>query len=63
MGKPLLIVLAIIMAVVGLVWIFQGLNLIKGSFMTGQIFWTIIGIIVLALGGGIFWFATRKTVK
>lgn len=63
MGKPLLIILALIMALVGLIWIFQGLNVIKGSFMTGQIFWTFVGIVVLAAAGGLFWFANRKPIR
>jgi hypothetical protein len=32
---------------VGLVWIGQGLNLIKGSFMTGQLQWAVVGLVLL----------------
>ncbi len=38
------------MAVIGLVWILQGVGLLPGSFMTGQIVWAIIGVAVLAIG-------------
>ena len=35
---------------VGGVWIGQGLNLIPGSFMTGNRMWFYIGLLVVALG-------------
>jgi len=38
------IVLAVIMLLVGGVWIGQGLGFIKGSFMTGDMHWFWIGI-------------------
>jgi hypothetical protein len=45
------IVLAVIMLLVGAVWIGQGLGYIKGSFMTGDMrwFWVGIGLVVGAL--------------
>jgi len=45
------LVLAIVLAVVGLVWIGQGLALIKGSAMSGSSFWAVVGAILLALAG------------
>jgi len=36
--------------VVGGVWFFQGIGVLKGSFMTGQGFWTVIGVILFVLG-------------
>jgi len=41
------LIVGVIMCLIGLVWFFQGLNVIKGSFMTGQIIWTIIGAAVI----------------
>ena len=38
------IVLAVIMLLVGVVWIGQGLGYIKGSFMTGEMFWFWVGV-------------------
>ncbi len=58
--KPALFVVAAIMAVIGLVWIFQGVGVLPGSFMTGQILWTYIGIVVLLVAGGLFWFGSRR---
>jgi hypothetical protein len=39
---------------VGGVWIAQGSGKLKGSFMTGESRWTVIGVIVLAVGLGLF---------
>jgi hypothetical protein len=35
---------------VGLVWFGQGVGLIGGSFMTGQGFWAVMGVISMILG-------------
>ena len=39
--------LAVVLAVVGVVWIGQGLGYIGGSFMTRELKWAVIGAIVL----------------
>ncbi len=46
---------ATIVLLVGLVWILQGANVLKGSFMTGQSLWLYIGIAVVILALGAFW--------
>ena len=38
-------VLAVLLLVVGAVWIGQGIGIIKGSFMTGEGVWAVIGSI------------------
>jgi hypothetical protein len=35
---------------VGLVWLGQGIGWIPGSFMTGSVFWAIIGAIAVIVG-------------
>lgn len=47
---PVIVVLRAVLLLVGLVWMGQGLNLIPGSFMTGDPKWFVIGA-VCALGG------------
>lgn len=37
----------------GVVWILQGINVLPGSFMTGQTQWAVYGGIVLAAGIGL----------
>ena len=43
------LVLAAVLALVGLVWLGQGLGFIGGSFMTGSLFWAAVGAALLAL--------------
>lgn len=43
--------LAIILALVGLVWIGQGLAVIKGSAMSGSSFWAVVGAALIVLAG------------
>ena len=45
-----LIVVGLTAVAVGLVWIGQGLNLIPGSVMTGNLTWFWVGIVVLVIG-------------
>ena len=44
----------------GLVWILQGVNILPGSYMTGDPQWAINGAITMIIGAVIFWFANRK---
>jgi len=55
-----LIVLAVLLVLVGLVWIGQGLGYIKGSFMTGDTKWFAIGIAMVVVGAGIGFGALRQ---
>jgi hypothetical protein len=45
------LVLALILALVGLVWIGQGLALIKGGAMSGSSFWAVVGAVLLVAAG------------
>ncbi len=44
----------------GIVWILQGVNVLPGSFMTGQPFWTWMGILSAIVGGMILYFGLRR---
>jgi hypothetical protein len=46
--RPSRLVIAAVLALVGLVWIGQGLGFIGGSFMTGSPFWAAVGVALLA---------------
>jgi hypothetical protein len=46
-------VLGFICVFIGFIWFFQGLGVIKGSFMTSSSFWAIVGVIVALIGGGL----------
>jgi hypothetical protein len=44
------VVLGVILVLIGLVWIGQGLGFVKGSFMTGAMIWTWIGVATAVVG-------------
>jgi hypothetical protein len=46
--RPSRLVTALILALVGLVWLAQGLDLIGGSAMSGSGFWAVIGLVLVA---------------
>ena len=48
--KIVLNILGVLMVLMGAVWFLQGINILPGSFMTGQIKWAVYGA-CLAVGG------------
>lgn len=53
-------IIAIVVAALGAVWMLQGLNVIGGSFMTGQSTWSYIGAICLVAGLAALWWLRRR---
>jgi hypothetical protein len=51
--RPLPLVVAVILALVGLVWIGQGTGVIAGSAMSGTGSWAVVGLLSLVLAIGI----------
>jgi hypothetical protein len=49
------LLVAIVLVLIGLVWIGQGIGLVGGSFMTGQGSWAVIGSVILVVGLAILW--------
>jgi hypothetical protein len=45
---------------VGIIWFFQGINVLLGSFMTGQPLYAVLGVILAAVGGVLLFLANRK---
>ncbi len=58
--KILLSILGVLFIQVGAVWIFQGVNNLPGSFMTGQIQWAINGVFCVIVGAAWLYFANRR---
>jgi len=54
-----LLIVGGLIALVGLVWFLQGIGILPGSFMTGQAFWAIMGVICLAVGGALVFAGVR----
>lgn len=48
--KTVLNVLGVTGVILGAIWFLQGINLLPGSFMTGQIQWAINGAIAFVAG-------------
>jgi hypothetical protein len=44
----------------GSVFFLQGINVLPGSYMTGQVEWAVIGGIMIALGAGTLFFTRRR---
>ena len=51
--------LGALLAVIGGVWFLQGINVLPGSFMTGQMQWAIYGGIAFVIGVVLFIAARR----
>ena len=49
----------VVLLLVGIVWVGQGLNLIGGSFMSGQVVWLGIGCLCLLAGLAVLVWAWR----
>lgn len=52
-------VIAILLFLAGLVWLLQGVNILPGSYMTGDPQWAINGGIAMLIGGIVLYFARR----
>jgi len=48
-----LIIVGGLVALMGAVWLLQGIGILPGSFMTGQTFWAVMGVVFLAVGGSL----------
>ena len=52
----------IVLLLVGCVWFLQGINILPGSFMTGQTKWAVYGGLLLVAGIGLLIAANRRRV-
>lgn len=49
--RYVLLIVGGLVALVGGIWLLQGVGVLPGSFMTGQVFWALIGAVMLLAGG------------
>ena len=54
--KIVLSIIGVILVIVGVIWFLQGINILPGSFMTGQTKWAIYGAISFIVGVGVLLF-------
>lgn len=58
--KTVLTVISSLLVLTGGVFFLQGINVLPGSFMTGDPQWSLIGGIMIFLGAGLLWWAHRR---
>ncbi len=58
--KIVLSILGVLLVLIGIVWILQGLNILLGSVMSGQIQWAIIGVLAAIIGAALIYYANRR---
>jgi hypothetical protein len=56
-------ILGVLMVLGGGVWILQGINILPGSFMTGDPRWAVRGAVLAVLGVILFVIASRRSPK
>jgi len=52
--------LGVVLVLLGTIWFLQGINVLPGSFMTGQIRWAVYGGIAVAAGIALLLKANRR---
>jgi hypothetical protein len=55
-------IVAVILLLLGGLWILQGANLIGGSVMSGHSQWLYIGIVLVAVSLALLWWSNRRRV-
>ena len=58
--RPLFVALGAVMVLMGAVWTAQGLGYLKGSAMTDESLWAILGPLVAGLGVALIAVAARR---
>ena len=60
MTKIFLNIIGGLLTLAGAIWVLQGINILPGSFMTGQMQWAIYGAIAVVAGIGLLVYANRR---
>jgi uncharacterized membrane protein HdeD (DUF308 family) len=58
--RIVMIVAGVLCLLLGCVWILQGINILPGSFMTGQTKWAIYGAVLVIIGIALLFSANRR---
>ena len=56
-------IVASLLVLAGAIWFLQGINVLPGSFMTGQIQWAVYGGLAIAAGIALLLLANRLRKK
>ena len=60
--KIVLNIVGVLMVVMGAIWFLQGINILPGSFMTGQTKWAIYGALMAVVGIALLISGRRRRV-
>lgn len=58
--RTILYVVSVLLILTGSVWFLQGINVLPGSFMTGDPQWAINGGIMIVVALGLLFWANRR---
>ena len=58
--KVILTIVGVLLLLLGIVWFLQGINVLPGSFMSGQIQFAIAGIVAVIVGTGLIVYSRRR---
>jgi hypothetical protein len=58
-----MVIVGAILDLLGTVWILQGLNILPGSFMTGQPFWAGAGLVAMLAGMALLVLGVRRRAE
>jgi len=61
--KWVLNIIGVLLFLVGLVWILQGLNVLPGSFMSGKLLYTALGLVLDVVGVVMLVLTNRRRSK
>lgn len=53
-------IIAVFIFLAGLVWFLQGINILPGSYMTGDPSWAVNGMVAMVVSGAVFASVTRR---
>ena len=53
-------IVAVILVLVGALWILQGTNVVPVGFMAVHIEYAIAGLVAVAIGAGLLWLSLRR---
>jgi uncharacterized membrane protein HdeD (DUF308 family) len=59
--RIILTIVGVVLMLVGIVWFLQGINVLPGSFMTGQTQWAVYGAIAFLVGVFAFYRSRRMS--
>ncbi len=53
-------IVTVMLGLIGVVWFFQGIGVIQGSFMSNTSQWTIIGLVCVVIAIGLLIYNNRR---